>query len=393
METNKESSFVREIESRLNVLFGEDFDKSNAKKDAESKSVHNRLDEVSYEPQAETGYKTAEKTDSDSEALHVHESLKEISVEPQIETTYVKEGGKDFVTESTAETAKGSDFVREIEDRLNVLFPSEDKTRQPDLSKPSQMNLQEIVPSSEESTEDKPKEERFEKLYGDMDATVSIMYSPLKELKGIILSIEWEISEPILEKFDREINHLYELYSEDRIVLGFLQILRFLGRFIRTKEADADAGSIKLLLFIYDDLESVVLSNTLTMEAKQAMLAEDIKKYKSWVETADLAVRGDGIREHTRVRPEPEDAELDDEWISEREKESDSKAPLLSLQKRAAHAKQTSQLMDEESDTLAKIKDLTPHEVLAYALDELRKTIVAEFAALRADLKLWQQGQ
>jgi hypothetical protein len=148
-----------------------------------------------------------------------------------------------------------------------------------------------------------------------------------------------------------------------------------------------------LLLFIYDDLESVILSNTLTVEAKQAMLAEDIKKYKSWVETADLAVRREEIREHARVRPEPEDMKLDDEWISEREKESDIKEPLLSLQKRAAHAKQASQLFDEESDTLAKIKDLTPHEVLAYALDELRKTIVTEFTALRADLKLWQQGQ
>jgi hypothetical protein len=34
METNKESSFVREIESRLNVLFGEDFEKTDAKKDS-----------------------------------------------------------------------------------------------------------------------------------------------------------------------------------------------------------------------------------------------------------------------------------------------------------------------------------------------------------------------
>jgi len=368
METNKESSFVQEIESRLNVLFGEDFDKRDTKKDAESKSGHDRLDEVALEP-PHTDEIKAEHIDSDSEPPHVHESLKEVTIEPPSEPDLFADQ-KDTPDDFEPEKAKGSDFIREIEDRLSNLFLKEDKAGQPEVAAPTHAELQEIVPPSGEQSEDQPMEERFEAMYGNLDETSSIMYSPLKELKGIVLSIEWEINDTILEKFDQEINHLEELYYEDRIAVGFLRILRFLGRFIRAKEADADAVSIKLLLFIYDDLESVVLSNTLTVEAKHAMLVEDIKKYRSWVEKADLAFR------------------VDDEGEKIGGKSESAISGSLPGQEVSAPAGPESQLYPSDSDTLGRIKDLTPHEIVAYALEEIKKTIVDEIRALRADLKL-----
>jgi hypothetical protein len=382
METNKESSFVREIESRLNILFGEDADKPDAKKDIEAKDGRDQLEEVALEPEAETEYKATEPADSGSEPLHVHDSLKEVSVEPEAVPGPSDAEKKDYFADDTAKPTEGNEFVREIEDRLSTLFSTGDRTEQPEPVSLGEAKLQEIVSAPEAQIEEDRQEGRFEELYGDVDATSSIMYSPLRELKGIVLSIEWEISEAILEKFEQEVDHLYELYSEDRIVLGFLQILRFLGRFIREKEADADAGSISLLLFIYDDLESVVLSNTLTVEAKKAILAEDIKKYKSWVETADLAIKK---REPAKVKPETAEPKRGDEW------QAGIQEPLLPSQMGTADTGQAAQLAANESDTLAKIKDLTPHEIIAYALDELRKTIVAEFSALRADLKQWRQ--
>jgi hypothetical protein len=368
METNKESSFVQEIESRLNVLFGEDFDKRDAKKDAESKSGQDRLDEVALEP-PHTDENKSEHIDSGSEPLYVHESLKEVTIEPPSEPDLFGDK-KDTVDDSEPEKVKGSDFIREIEDRLNTIFLKEDKVGQPEVAAPTHADLQKIVPPSDVQSEDKPREERFDAMYGNLDETSSIMYSPLKELKGIVLSIEWEINDTILEKFDQEISHLDELYSEDRTVLGFLRILRFLGRFIRAKEADADAVSIKLLLFIYDDLESVVLSNTLTAEAKHAMLAEDIKKYRTWVATADLALHADDEGEKTGQRPESAiNGSLTGQGVS-------------------ALTGTTSQPSPGDSDTLSKIKDLAPHEIVAYVLDEIKKTIADEIRALRADLKL-----
>jgi len=370
METNKESSFVQEIESRLNVLFGEDFDKRDMKKDTESKSGQARLDEVALESPHTDETKT-EHIDSGSEPLHVHESLQEVTVEPPSEPDLFADQ-KDTSDDFEPEKAKGSDFIREIEDRLSNLLLREDKAGQPEMAAQTHVDLQEIVPPSDKQSEDQPGEERFEAMYGNLDETSSIMYSPLKELKSIVLSIEWEINDTILEKFDLEINNLDELYSEDRIVLGFLRILRFLGRYIRAKEADADAVSIKLLLFIYDDLESVVLSNTLTTEAKHAMLAEDIKKYRSWVEKADLALRADD----------------ENEAIGERSESAINGS--LPGQDVSALTGSVSQPYSGDSDTLSKIKNLAPDEIVAYVLDEIKKTIADEIRALREDLKLKQ---
>ncbi|MBE9571889.1 MAG: hypothetical protein IMF11_14765, partial [Proteobacteria bacterium] len=36
---------------------------------------------------------------------------------------------------------------------------------------------------------------------------------------------------------------------------------------------------------------------------------------------------------------------------------------------------------------------MAPHEAFAYALEEIKQMIKAEFKALRAELKLWREGQ
>ena len=41
----------------------------------------------------------------------------------------------------------------------------------------------------------------------------------------------------------------------------------------------------------------------------------------------------------------------------------------------------------------AEIEDVSPHEAFSYALMEIKRTIKAEFEALRAELKLWRQGR
>jgi hypothetical protein len=36
---------------------------------------------------------------------------------------------------------------------------------------------------------------------------------------------------------------------------------------------------------------------------------------------------------------------------------------------------------------------LPPHEAFLYAVEEMKKTIQAEFSAIRAELKLWRKGR
>ena len=48
---------------------------------------------------------------------------------------------------------------------------------------------------------------------------------------------------------------------------------------------------------------------------------------------------------------------------------------------------------EKKGASFAVTEEITPHEAFACALDEIKKVISAEFSALRAELKLWRQGQ
>jgi len=138
-----------------------------------------------------------------------------------------------------------------------------------------------------------PKEE----IVSEFAAPLSSIYnSPLKDMKSIVLSIEWEISDQILEQFDEEINKLYLLYTGNRIILGFLRILRFLGRYIRVRGVSSNQDSINLLLSVYDHLESVMISEGMTEARKHVILLDNIKKYRTWVETTDIETGAESIR-------------------------------------------------------------------------------------------------
>ncbi len=79
------------------------------------------------------------------------------------------------------------------------------------------------VAETELSSERDDKVERFEQLFEELVTSTSIWYSPLKDLKSTVLSIEWELTDESMEKFDKEVNKLINLFAEDNIVLGFLR--------------------------------------------------------------------------------------------------------------------------------------------------------------------------
>lgn len=357
MEMQKESSFVREVENRLGVLFGEDEKKPE---------------------QADT---------LKAQSQPIHESLKDVRLETEAGSNRTADVSKKLDLETKPDSEKGSTFIREIEQRLNILFGEDSKPVQQEASIVEHESLKGVTGSEQPSGEKVDKEEKFEQVFGDITASTSILYSPIKELKSLILSLEWEIAEPTLVKFDEEIIRLESVYEKDKVILGFLRILRFLGRYIQVKLANADPGSILLLMSVYDNLEKVLLSHDITPESKRNTLLEDIKKYREWVDKADLA---EGAEE--------EAAEEDEQQLQDQEEDYLIAEPLaLSKKIKARRAgKPRSVISDSAEEGLSTadiVEDMAPHEAFAYALDEIKKTIRAEFSALRAELKMWRQGQ
>ena len=322
--------------------------------------------------------------------LEEDDPLKEVAIETNVSDTYQDDGKRDFKIDETIGMTAEPSFGHERENHLI----SED-SNMPDHAEeagihniPGPESLKKAVAETELSNERNDKVERFEQLFEELVTSTSIWYSPLKDLKSTVLSIEWELTEEIMEKFDNEINKLSKLFAEDNIVLGFLRILRFLGRYIKVKGIEAHYVSIKLLLSVYDDLERVLLTREITEAKKHAVLLGNIEKYREWVETVDLAtpVEGKWVREEIPS----EDVK---KTIPERHKEDVIIEPVIVSNTKEITMEESIHPSKDEVSSLDSISGMTPHEAFAYALDEIKKVISAEFSALKAELKLWRQGQ
>ena len=58
---------------------------------------------------------------------------------------------------------------------------------------------------------------------------------PLKDLKAILLSIEWEITDETMGSLISEIGSLERVYEKDKIFYTFLQLLRSVAKYIQAR--------------------------------------------------------------------------------------------------------------------------------------------------------------
>lgn len=104
--------------------------------------------------------------------------------------------------------------------------------------------------------------------------------SPLKWLKTIVLSIDWEITDDVLIKFIEQIDRLQTtFYRNDKIVLMFLKLLGSLGKYIKDKKANAHPDAIKLLILSYKSLEKIIISKDMTDVEKKIILASRARDF------------------------------------------------------------------------------------------------------------------
>ena len=103
---------------------------------------------------------------------------------------------------------------------------------------------------------------------------------PLSELKNLILSIDWEITDEVLEKLLQQIEDLNMIYKHDKSVLTLLQILNSLGVYIKKNRAKAHPKTFKTLNSVFSSLDKVVLSKDMATAEKKKILDTEINRYK-----------------------------------------------------------------------------------------------------------------
>jgi hypothetical protein len=143
---------------------------------------------------------------------------------------------------------------------------------------------------SRDSTDGKFKEEvedRLENLFaedelsdGEPALESERVDSPLRELKTIVLSIDWEITDEAMIRFVEQVNALQDIYQNDKIVLVFLQLLGSIGEYIRINLGKSHPDAFKILSSLFEQLDTVVQAEDLTEADKKKILAAELNKYK-----------------------------------------------------------------------------------------------------------------
>ena len=104
--------------------------------------------------------------------------------------------------------------------------------------------------------------------------------SPLTRLKSIILSLDWEISDDIIQELQDEVESLQKLWQGDKVAKAYLQGLYKIGSYLRAEGAYAHPNAIKLLLSFFYNFEKIISSETITGDAISSMLKSDVRKFK-----------------------------------------------------------------------------------------------------------------
>jgi hypothetical protein len=161
-------------------------------------------------------------------------------------------------------------FTAELDERLDDLFG------EPDLE--DKEEKQEIFELEDEDKEEKqkssePKEEAAHKPSAPEQ-------SPFTELKTIVLSIDWEITNEVMDRFIAKVGELQSTYKGDQIVLVFLQLLGSIGEYIRTNLGNSHPDAFRLLNSLFAQLDRVLHTEDLAEVDRKKILSSELAKYK-----------------------------------------------------------------------------------------------------------------
>jgi len=277
-----------------------------------------------------------------------------------------------------ADKSKDNNLDSEIAKRLDDLFGEGDTSSEaanPTEAKATvagENKLQEKQPSAV----DEEIVDLAEESAAETDAERAPDDYPLAELKHLVLSIDWEITEEALAGLLTQIDSLKATYKNEKIILMFLQLLGSLGVYIKTNRGDAHPKTFKILNSVFACLEEVVLSEDMTEPEKKKLLRTEMNKYKQ-------------LRNQVSKKKA---AKVGRKEVISAPKEDASRV-------KASQQKEAARPDDKVSEkTVKKSPSLAPgasqsHANLADAVEELKKFIHSELNALKQELRILQKSK
>jgi len=222
-------------------------------------------------------------------------------------------------------------------------------------------------------------ERRLEYFFGESDEgfiiaenSTEMQESPLRDLKALVLSIDWEITDETMGRFIKQIDRCEELYKQDKDLMLFLQLLGSLGKYIKASGAKAHPNAIKVMKSVYNALERIALSKEMPQAEREKILLVEVVRFKELKQQIALRKAEREKKVKTRTSPKKEFV------LQGREGEREGSAASADTNQRPS---------------ARDWNHMTAHEAFGYALEEIKQVIKAEFQALRAELRLWRQAE
>jgi hypothetical protein len=183
------------------------------------------------------------------------------------------------------------------------------------------------------------------------------------------LSLDWEITDEVMDRFFREIRRLEEVYGKEKILVSFLYLLDSIGKYIKAHKGKAHPHAGKLLNSAFMSLEKVIRSQHLTPMERKRMLARELKRYRRLKEQIAFGKTG-RVRENTL------------EGV-------DKTSTVIEQQQAASPIEGGSGPPDKTAEEFKGPVNMI--EMFADALEELKQFIHGEFRVLREELKEWRK--
>jgi len=222
-------------------------------------------------------------------------------------------------------------------------------------------------------------ERRLEYFFGESDEgfvssddSKAMQETPLRDLKALVLSIDWEITDETMGRFIKQIERCEEFYKQDKDSTLFLQLLGSLGKYIKASGAKAHPNAIKVMKSVYNALEKVALSRDMPDAEREKILLVEVVRFK---ELKQQIAQRKAEREKKAKARTSKRMESAVEGQEEEKKETDVSGYTF------------------QKTFVADWNRMKPHEAFGYALEEIKQVIKAEFQALRAELRLWREAE
>ncbi|WP_287125272.1 hypothetical protein [Desulfobacter sp.] len=127
-----------------------------------------------------------------------------------------------------------------------------------------------------------------------------ILDSEMEELKAVILSVDWEISNITMEGFDRVLIRLEKRLKSDKMHHTFLRIMHEIGAHIAQHQANAHQDSVSLLRRVFHQYELLLGHPSMPSDKKKELVQESIQAYKAFKRKIDAGLTpGPSAEDHT----------------------------------------------------------------------------------------------